>query len=150
MSAANFATKKIMLDMATKIDIHILKVIRIATQIDRHNVNLQWLKSEISMATQMDPMLLTNKIKSKMLDFKEQILNRDEDFFKTSNAFMDEKYIKNDERKEFMINFVKMIQSNIEKVSEDQKKNIWDALTVIVNCVIEFRHADPRDPYTKA
>ncbi len=149
MHPVSSTQKKIMLEMANTIDKNILKVLRIATQIDRHNPNLRWLKGEISMAVQMDPMLLTNKIKYKMVDFVDRIRERDEQFFQTSEVFLDEKYIKFDERRDFMISFVRMIQASIAKITQEKKVEIWDSLNQIVDCLIEFRDTDPNDPFKK-
>lgn len=139
--------EKIMLEQAYILDKNVMRILRIAEKIERGNVKIGWLRREIDMGSRADPVFIMNKVKTKIADFGKRIYAKDEEFFTNTESFKDEKYIKNDDRKEFMLGFISMIQKNITRVPEEQKNKVWDYLIELTDAVYKYRDADPEDSF---
>jgi hypothetical protein len=62
----------------------IFKVFKICQKIEPNNIELEWLRKQISLARDIDPLLIINKCSNKIWAHREQIINEDESFFLNS------------------------------------------------------------------
>ena len=141
------AQERIMLEQATILDKNVMRVLRVAEKVDKNNPQIGWLRKEVDMGSRADPMFIMNKIKSKIFDFSEHIYAKNEAFFTENNGFINEKYVKNDARREFMVGFIQMIQKNISKVPANQKEQVWGYLIELTDAIFKYRDADPDDTF---
>jgi hypothetical protein len=137
----------IMLAQAQILDKNVIKILRVIEKIDRHNADIVWLKDQIKLGSNADPIFIINKVKTKFTDFADKIRECDDIFFATTKKITSSKYIKNDERKQFMLNFVQTVQKNILNLQAAEKEIIWKMLNEILDAVILYRTTDPNDPY---
>ena len=64
-------------------------------------------------------------------------MNRDHNFFMSKSV--SDKYIKNDERKEWMEGMVLFIRSRYKDLSDDELDRIWKCINNMLQCVIKYK-----------
>jgi hypothetical protein len=123
-------------DIVTRFHNVIFKIMKFCKQKQPDAVALDSLHRKLSLARDLDPLIIINRSKDKIWMYKDQIINEDEDFF-INNKFG--QFIKNDENKPFMYTMVKLIKDNFKKMSEPEKKMVWTLNQSLLKIVIEYK-----------
>lgn len=113
----------------------ISKVLIVCERIEPNNMDIMWLRKKISLAKEVDPLLVIDRAKVKIWEYREQIVNKDEDFF-LKNRF--EKHIKNDENKTFMYTLVNLVKNRFRERSDEEKEYIWSLCNKLLVAVIQY------------
>lgn len=113
----------------------ISKVLIVCERIEPNNMDIMWLRKKISLAKEVDPLLVIDRAKVKIWEYREQIINKDEDFF-LKNRF--EKHIKNDENKTFMYTLVNLVKNRFRERSDEEKEYIWSLCNKLLVAVIKY------------
>ena len=116
----------------------IFKILRICRKIDPNNIDLEWINSKVSLARDVDPLLIISRCKDKLWAYHDEILREDENFF-LNNKFSG--FIKNDENKTFMYSFINLLKNKINDLSEAEKKLLWSLIKDMLACVIKYKKA---------
>ncbi len=135
-----------MLDKTKILDRNLLRILKIAQKISSQPAKIAWLRNEISIGSLSDPTFIMNKVKCRITDYSNKILAKDEQFFLTTNTYMEEKFDKDEER-EFVIAFIRMIQKSFADASVENRTIVWNYLTELTTAVLEYRDIDPNDPF---
>ncbi len=114
----------------------IFKIINIAMEIDPKNTYIAWVRDKIILVSKVDKEAIIKRVHEKFWFYKEEIINRNTDFFHKAEF---SKFIKDDENKSFMYSFVNMIRKKINELNDEQKDVIWDYLQTILGTVIEYK-----------
>lgn len=123
-------------DTVTRFHNVIFKIMKFCKQKQPEAVELDSLHRKLSLARDLDPLIIINRSKDKIWMYKDQIINEDEDFF-INNKFG--QFIKNDENKSFMYTMVKLIKDNFKKMSDPEKKMVWSLIQDLLKIVIEYK-----------
>lgn len=113
----------------------ILKIMKI---IEKNNMDIEWVQRILRILRNENPPLVLEKCIDKFWDNREKIIARDVDFFLAGNNAYD-KFIKNDERKEWIEGIIDMIKKKQKLLTEEQRDYIWDRLNNMLQCIIEYR-----------
>jgi hypothetical protein len=114
----------------------VFKLIRICKKIEPNNMDIEWLQNKLSLARDIDPLLIIHRARDKVWIYRNEILNRDMDFF-MNNKF--NQFIKNDENKTFMYTLVNLIKKRFLERSEEEKKMIWDLSNDLLAAVVKYK-----------
>ena len=98
------------------------------------NTDIRWIKTQISFARDHLPFNIINRVYPKMYEYKNYIINRNEDFF-INNKFS--KFIKDDHRKEFMNEFINFLKERFLVLNEAEKELFWElVLDLLEHCLV--------------
>lgn len=125
-------------EIITEFHSAVFKVLKICKKIDPDNADLEWLSKTLSLAREIDPLLIINRSKDKIWTYREEIINENEDFF-LKNKFS--QFIKNDHNKNFMYSFIGLIKSKIKELSGSEKKLLWDLTKQLLVAVTKYKKA---------
>jgi hypothetical protein len=116
----------------------IFKVFKICQKIEPNNIELEWLRKQISLARDIDPLLIINKCSNKIWAHREQIINEDESFFLNSQY---NNFIKNDENKSFISELVNLIKKRYIGISASEKKVLWNLIKAMLTSIVKYKKA---------
>lgn len=116
----------------------IFKVLKICRKIEPNNIDLEWLQSKLSMARDIDPLMIINKCSNKIWAHREHILEQNEDFF-LKNKYTE--FIKNDENKSFMHSLIDLIKNKYLEISAAEKKMLWDLIKSMLGSIAKYKKA---------
>lgn len=116
----------------------IFKLVKIAKRLEPNMVELDSLNNKLSIARDLDPLLIINRAKDKFWHYHQQILDKDENFFLT-NKF--DSYIKNDENRPFMYTTMNLIKTHYKNMSDSEKNHIWNIIQNILKYIINYKKA---------
>ena len=125
-------------DIITRFHNVIFKIMKFCKQKQPDLLELEGLHRKLSLARDLDPLVIINRSKDKIWMYKDQIINEDEDFF-MKNKFG--QFIKNDENRPFMYTIIKLIKDNYMKMTEPEKKLVWSLNQSLLKIVIEYKKA---------
>jgi hypothetical protein len=111
-------------------------LINVAESIDPKNTHVTWVKQQIDIFRKIDRENIIRRLKDKMWDYREQIMNKDLDFFK-QNQFS--KFIKNDDNRQFMYSIINMLKKKIETLEPEAIEVIWDIILQLLMSCIEYK-----------
>lgn len=114
----------------------VFKLIKIAKKYEPTNVDIEWLKNKLSLARDLDPLMIITRAKNKIWHYRKQIKERDLDFF-MNHKF--KKFIKNDENKTFMYTLFNLIKKRFLELSENEQNLIWDLVYNLLICVAKYK-----------
>ena len=114
----------------------IFKLIKIAKKYSPNSIEVEWLHGKLSLARNIDPLLIINRAKDKFWCYKEKIINRDLSFF-LNHKF--KKFIKNDENKTFMYTFMNLVKNELKKMSEKELDILWKLVNKMLLCIVEYK-----------
>lgn len=114
----------------------IFKIMKFCKQKQPDLLELESLHRKLSLARDLDPLVIINRSKDKIWMYKDQIINKDEDFF-MKNKFG--QFIKNDENRPFMYTIIKLIKDNYMKMTEPEKKLVWSLIQTLLELVIKYK-----------
>jgi hypothetical protein len=112
------------------------RIIAIAEAIDPKNHYIEWVKQQIHLFRKIDKENIIRRMKDKLWDYRNEIMAHNMEFFKT-NQFS--KYIKNDERKQFMHSFIGMLQKKFDDLKPEESAEIWDNVEKLLIACIEYK-----------
>lgn len=99
--------------------------------------NVDWVRRVTKIIRNENPPMMLEKSIDKLWDNKEKILERNTEFLLQTEVVG--KYIKDDERKEFiegLINFVRVKYKNLSKTETD---DIWLCINNMLQAVIKYK-----------
>jgi hypothetical protein len=116
----------------------VFKILKICRKLEPNNVDLEWLHNKLSLARDIDPLLIINRAKDKMWFYRNQIIENDMDFF-LNNKFSE--FVKNDENKTFMYTLIGLIKTKISQMSDPEIEHLWKLSKIMLKCVIHYKKA---------
>ena len=114
----------------------VFKIIKICKKIEPNNIDIEWLQNKLSLARDIDPLLIINKAKDKLWFYREEIITQNLDFFIANNF---SQFVKNDSNKTFLYTLINLIKKRFFERSEDEKKMIWALMKSMLVCVIKYK-----------
>ena len=114
----------------------IFKVLKICKKIEPNNVELEWLHNKLSLARDIDPLMIINKCSEKIWAHREHIITENEDFF-LNNKYTE--YIKEDENKSFMYSLVDLLKDKYKVVSTSEKKVLWSLIKSMLASIVKYK-----------
>ena len=126
-------------DIIQQFSRYLSRLLKTANEIDNGNVTLEWVTRVIRILRNENPPLVLEKCIDKLWDNSEKIIARDKDFFLDNIDDLNEKYIKKDERQEWIEGIVSHIKKKINVLSDDQTTDVWDSLNGMLENVIKYR-----------
>ncbi len=123
-------------EIITEFHSTVFNVLKICKKIEPENADLDWLCKTLSLARDIDPLLIINRSKDKIWTYREEIISENEDFF-LKNKFS--QFIKNDQNKNFMYSFIGLIKSKIKELSPAEKKLLWQLTKNLLVCVTKYK-----------
>lgn len=130
-----------MIKQAEILDTNVIRLIRIAAQLEKNNADIAYLLERARFLSGTDPMYLTRTIKDKIVPYADKIVARDERFFMAGDELLN-KYVGSDDSRVFVAHFVRMLQESATKVSSREKEIIWKHLDAIVAAATAFNAAE--------
>jgi hypothetical protein len=127
---------KEMSDVLLSFHSYIFKLIKLVKKCEPNNPDIEWLQNKAALARDVDPLIIINKCKDKFWHYRDQILERDIDFF-LNNKFS--KFIKNDENKTFMHTLLNIFKKKIIDLSDAEKNMLWDIMHGILLNIVQYK-----------
>lgn len=115
---------------------HIFKLLKISQRMEPSNIDLEWLRKQLALARDIDPLLIINKCSEKIWSYREQIIAEDDDFF-LKNQYSN--FIKNDQNKSFISELVNLIKKRYTDLSLGEKKAIWLLIKGMLSAVARYK-----------
>ena len=116
------------------------QIIKIIKMIEKNNIDIEWIQRVLRILRNENPPLVLEKCIDKFWDNRQKIIERDLDFFTGGNGAYN-KFIKEDERKEWIEGIIDMIKKKQKLLTGEQRTYIWDRLNNMLQCIIEYRIA---------
>lgn len=113
----------------------IFKLLKICKKMEPNNIEVEWLHNKLSLARNVDPLLIITRCKEKIWTYRNEILERNTDFF-VKNKFS--QFVKNDENKTFMYTLINLLKKKFMELSDEERSAIWDLANELLVCVIKF------------
>lgn len=123
----------------TNFNRHISRLIKLASNIEPNNLDIDRIKRIVSILRSTNPNLILENCIDNMWDNREHIINRDMPFFLSNMEALNEKYIKRDDDHDWIENLVKYVSTKIDKLDESHKIYIWDSLNGMLQEIIKYR-----------
>lgn len=118
---------------------HLSKILKISQEVDKDNIDLEWIRRVVRILRDENPPLVLERCINKLWDNSEQIIARDKNFFIDNINDLNKKYIKNDERKEWIEGIVDYLRKKADILTKDQTEDVWDCLNGMLENVIKYR-----------
>lgn len=115
---------------------NIFKVIDNKDDSIQHNPDVDWVRRITKIVRNENPPYMLEKSIDKLWDNKDAIIERNVDFF---NSEITGKYIKNDERKEWMEGLVGFVRSRYAALQTDELDHVWNCINNMLQAVIKYR-----------
>jgi hypothetical protein len=116
----------------------ISQILKIVNNVQKNNIDVEWFQRILRIIRNENPPLVLEKCIDKFWDNREKIINRDVIFFMNGKQAYS-KFIKNDERKEWIEGLIDLIQLKYKKLTNEQTVYIWDKLNSMLQCIIQYR-----------
>jgi hypothetical protein len=129
-------TTKEVSDVVDEFHSVVFKILKICKKIEPNNIDIEWLQNKLSLARDVDPLMIINRSKDKIWYYRQQILNEDGDFF-LNNTFAP--FIKNDKNKTFMYTLLNLIKKRFAERSNEEKKMLWGLGKSMLASVIKYK-----------
>lgn len=116
----------------------IFKLLKICQKLDPDNIELEWLRKQLSLARDIDPLLIIHKCSNKVWMHREHIIEENEDFFLKNNY---NTLIKNDENKSFINEFIGLLKTKFVQISPSEKKILWSLIKAMLASIVKYKKA---------
>jgi hypothetical protein len=123
-------------DVLQQFNRQVTKLLKIAESIIPNNHTIDWAKRVIKIIRNEDPPAILERCVDKLWDNREPIMKRDAEFFKVCKL---DKYIKNDENKEWLDKLVNLIKTKYFELNANEQSYIWDCMEELLKNVIKYR-----------
>ncbi len=110
-------------------------LLKIAKRMEPNHIDIEWLHNKLSIARKIDPLLIITRSKEKIWTYRNEIMDRNIDFF-IKNKFT--QFIKNDENKTFMYTLVNLFKRRFMDLSKEEQDLIWDLANDLLINVIKY------------
>ena len=124
---------------------NIFKVIDTKDDSIQNNPDVDWLRRITKIIRNENPPYMLEKSVDKLWDNRVAILAKDADFLVKKELVS--KYIKNDERKEWMEGLMSFIRSKYLILNPTELDYLWNCINAMLQSVIKFRIL--KDDYNK-
>ena len=124
---------------------NIFKVIDTKDDSIQNNPDVDWLRRITKIIRNENPPYMLEKSVDKLWDNRFAILAKDADFLVKKELVS--KYIKNDERKEWMEGLMSFIRSKYLILNPTELDYLWNCINAMLQSVIKFRIL--KDDYNK-
>jgi hypothetical protein len=124
---------------------NIFKVIDTKDDSIQNNPDVDWLRRITKIIRNENPPYMLEKSVDKLWDNRIAILAKDADFLVKKELVS--KYIKNDERKEWMEGLMSFIRSKYLILNPTELDYLWNCINAMLQSVIKFRIL--KDDYNK-
>ncbi len=114
----------------------VFSILKICQKIEPNNVDVEFLRNKLTLAREIDPLLIMHRSMDKIWIYRNEILSRDTQFF-VNNKF--DKFVKDDENKTFMYTLINLIKKRFLERTEEEKKVIWDLINQLLISVIKYK-----------
>jgi hypothetical protein len=129
---------KVIDEIVTEFHSTIFKTLKICQKIEPNNLDLEWLRKQVSLARDMDPLLIINACSDKVWEHREYIITENEDFF-LNNEY--DEYIKDAENKSFMYELVNLIKKKYRAISDAERRALWTLVKAMLASVAKYKKA---------
>lgn len=116
----------------------LFKIIKICKKVEPNMLELDDVHRRVSLARDIDPLIVIDRCKDKIWMYKDQIIDEDEEFF-LNNKFSN--FIKNDENKSLIYNILNLIKDRYREMSVPEKKAVWKIIQDLLKLIIEYKKA---------
>lgn len=117
----------------------IFKLLKICQKLEPNNINLQWLRKQLSLARDIDPLLIINKCADKIWTHREQIIDENEDFFLHNQYGQYIKNVKDNGNKSFISELVNLVKSKYQELSVTERKVLWTLTKNLLTLVAKYK-----------
>lgn len=114
----------------------VFKILKICRKIEPNNIDVEWLQSKLTLARDIDPLLIMHRSMDKIWIYRKEILARDVNFF-VNNKF--DKFVKDDENKTFMYTLIDLVKQRFLERTPEEKNVIWDLINQLLVSVIKYK-----------
>lgn len=116
----------------------IFKILKICRKIEPNSIELAGLHTKVSLARDLDPLIIINRAKDKVWMHREYIINEDANYFLNNNY---SEFIKDDENKSFMRDLIQLIKKKYVDLSDAERKLVWQLSKDMLKSVVEYKKA---------
>lgn len=123
--------------IATEFNSTVFKLVKICKRLEPGNADLAWLQNNLSLARDLDPLMIINSCKDIIWEYREHIMNEDEKFFLSMDA---RKKVANtnDEETKIALSLISSIKEKYPALSQGEKKQIWSHVKNLLEKVVLF------------
>lgn len=115
----------------------IFKILKICRKIEPNNMDLEWLQSKLSIARDIDPLIIITTCSEYIWEYREHIITENEDFFLKSKYT---EFIKEDTKdKSFMYSIINLIKNKYSEISKSEKKSLWDLIKSVLSFTVKYK-----------
>lgn len=132
----DYKKQKELSDILQKFNRQVSRIFKIAEALVPDEPNIDWVRRIVKICRNENPQLVLERCIDKFWEYKEFIINRDEQFFQTCST---DKYIKNDDNKEFLDRLVMLIRTKFKDLVKKEQNDIWVCLEEMLKNVIKYR-----------
>jgi hypothetical protein len=100
------------------------------------NPDVIHIKRLVKIANETNALLMLEKCEDKFWENKNNIMDRNIDFFK--NSTFDE-YIYDDEYKPLINRLIVLMKNTYDHLNENDKENLWNRINIMLNCIINYK-----------
>jgi hypothetical protein len=124
--------------IVNKFNIEVSIVCKFCVKQEKDNIDLEWIDKMVKTIKYENPNYIMDICLDKLWDNKENIMNRDEKFFKENN--IEEMYISSsDNNKEWLERLINVLRNFLFKLDQCDKDFIWDTFNKMLELAIEYR-----------
>ena len=112
-------------------------ILKIFKKTEKDNIDYIWGIKIINTIKNENPSFIIERCLEKLWDNKNYIMDRNEKFFLENN--IESKYIKDDERKEWLTGLIEFIKNKLNKLNTETKDFLWDKFNILLKLSIEYK-----------
>lgn len=127
-------------DLLDEFHATLFKILKLCRTYEPNNIDLEWCLNKLSLARDVDPLIIINKAADKLWYYRNHIIDENLDFFMNTDF---DGFIKNDENKTFMYTLVHLVKRHINKMSGAELSFIWKLCKKLLECCIKYKQMDP-------
>jgi hypothetical protein len=136
MKAVKRDLSKDVSDVVNEFHSIIFKLLKICKKVEPNNIDIEWLQNKLSLARDVDPLLIIDRCKDKLWTYRNEIIEKDIDFFLHNNF---SQFVKNDENKTFLYTLLNLLKKGFLERSNEEKEFIWLLSKNLLSCVIRYK-----------
>ncbi len=114
----------------------VFQLIRICKRVEPHNMEIEWLHNKLALARSVDPLLIIERCKDKLWAYRNEILQRNTDFFVCEQF---NQYVKDDENKTLLYTIINIIKRRFLELSNDEQATIWQLINQLLVGVVKYK-----------
>jgi hypothetical protein len=115
---------------------NVFKIVDMKDEISS-NANVDRVRRMVKILRHEAPLLMLERSVDKLWDNKDAIMSRNLDFLMAKEN--SNKYIKNDERKEWLENLFNLIRNKYSELDKSETEYLWKCIDNMLKCAIKYR-----------